>query len=162
MTELARRGVAVEPVVWNAPDADWSALDRVVIRSTWDYHVEPDAYARWVRSFLATPGKLWNPPTAVLGNLDKRYLIDLAGQGVSVVPTPHVPRGESRTLRDILEKHRWDAVIGSPPSRPARAGRGGAGSRPLPRTSRVSPRRRARRTCWCSPTARRSPRMNGR
>jgi glutathione synthase/RimK-type ligase-like ATP-grasp enzyme len=114
VTALARRGVAVEPVVWNALDVDWSALDRIVIRSTWDYHLEPDAYARWLRSFLARPGSLWNPPTAVLGNLDKRYLIDLAGQGVPVVPTAHVPRGEGQTLRDVLEKHRWDEVVVKP------------------------------------------------
>src|SRR5262249_8258301 len=74
---LYRRGIDVEAAVWDEPDVEWARFDRVVIRSTWDFHLRPEAYARWIAAFLDRPQQLWNPPGVVLGNLSKRYLIDL-------------------------------------------------------------------------------------
>src|SRR5437762_7887902 len=71
---LSRRGIDVEAAAWDAPDVDWARFDRVVIRSTWDFHLRPDIYARWIRTFLDRPQQLWNPPAVILGNLGKRYL----------------------------------------------------------------------------------------
>jgi hypothetical protein len=90
---LRRRGVDVHPAVWDAPDVDWFRFDRVVIRSTWDYHLKPGLYAQWVHSFLPTADRLWNPPT-VVASLNKRYLIELAEDGVNVVPTAYVRVGD--------------------------------------------------------------------
>jgi glutathione synthase/RimK-type ligase-like ATP-grasp enzyme len=111
---LARRGVDVRAAAWNVDDVDWARFDRVVIRSTWDYHLEPRAYEAWLRSFLRLPDRLWNPPSVVLANLSKRYLIDLARQGVEVVPTAHVGAGEGQPLRSIIERHGWDEVVIKP------------------------------------------------
>jgi glutathione synthase/RimK-type ligase-like ATP-grasp enzyme len=57
---------------------------------------------------------LWNPPAVILGNLDKRYLIDLAGQGVDVVPTVCVRAGEEQRLGGIIERHAWEDVVVKP------------------------------------------------
>jgi glutathione synthase/RimK-type ligase-like ATP-grasp enzyme len=111
---LGRRGVDVHSAVWDAPDVDWASFDRVVIRSTWDYHLKPDTYERWLRTFLPTPGRLWNPPEAVLANLNKRYLIDLAKAGVNVVPTAYVGHTDVRRLQAILEHHGWDEAVIKP------------------------------------------------
>jgi glutathione synthase/RimK-type ligase-like ATP-grasp enzyme len=111
---LGRRGVDVRSAVWDAPDVDWASFDRVVIRSTWDYHLKPDTYERWLRTFLPTPGRLWNPPEAVLANLNKRYLIDLAKAGVNVVPTAYVGHTDVRRLQMILEHHGWDEAVIKP------------------------------------------------
>src|SRR5262245_58944067 len=72
-------GIDATPVVWDAPNVDWPAFDAVVVRSTWDYYQQKaDKYAAWIVSFKSSPGKLWNPPEAILGNLVKTYLVDLA------------------------------------------------------------------------------------
>jgi len=111
---LGRRGVEVLPAVWDDHDVEWASFDRVIIRSTWDYHLKPGSYERWLRSFLPRPGRLWNPPEVVLANLNKRYLIRLSEQGVGVVPTAYVGSGDGRRLRAILERHGWDEVVIKP------------------------------------------------
>jgi glutathione synthase/RimK-type ligase-like ATP-grasp enzyme len=111
---LRRRDVDVHPVVWDAAGVDWPRFDRVIIRSTWDYHVKSSPYEAWVRSFLSRPNQLWNPPAVVLANLSKRYLIELARQGVNVVPTLCIEAGDGPPLLDIIERHGWDEVVIKP------------------------------------------------
>lgn len=111
---LHRRGVTVQAAIWDSPEVDWSSFDRVIIRSTWDYHLKPPSYERWVRSFLARPDQLWNPPALVLANLNKRYLIELAERGVQIVPTKYVAVGETQSLQAIIESQRWDDVVIKP------------------------------------------------
>ena len=88
--ELRRSGVTVRSAVWDGMDVDWSTFDCVVIRSTWDYHLKLGAYEKWVRSFERAGTRLWNPPEAVLENMNKRYLTVLAGKGINVVPTRYI------------------------------------------------------------------------
>jgi hypothetical protein len=111
---LRRRGIDVHPAVWDAPGVDWPSFDRVVIRSTWDYHLKPGVYGRWIQSFLPMAHRLWNPPAVVLANLNKRYLIELAEQGVNVVPTAYVRVGDGQRLRTLIESHGWDEVVIKP------------------------------------------------
>jgi glutathione synthase/RimK-type ligase-like ATP-grasp enzyme len=111
---LSRRGIDVTATVWDAPDIEWAGFHRVVVRSTWDFHLKPDLYARWIRVFLDRPGQLWNPPPVILGNLDKRYLVDLSGQGIAVVPTACARAGDREALASIIERHAWQDVVIKP------------------------------------------------
>lgn len=79
---LAPLGVGAEPVSWDA-DVDWSRYDLVVIRSTWDYTDRRDEFVAWAESLP----RVLNPAEIIRWNTDKRYLRDLAGAGVPVVPT---------------------------------------------------------------------------
>lgn len=90
---LAARGVHAEPVVWDAHDADWSAYDLVVLRSTWDYPQRRQEFVAWARGV----GALANPADVVEWNTDKRYLAELAAAGLPVVPTTWLAPGESWT-----------------------------------------------------------------
>ncbi|TDC15909.1 ATP-grasp domain-containing protein [Actinomadura bangladeshensis] len=79
---LASLEVEAEPVIWDG-DVDWSRYDLVVIRSTWDYTSRRDAYVAWAESLP----RVLNPAEVIRWNTDKRYLRDLAGAGLPVVPT---------------------------------------------------------------------------
>ncbi|MEU5989342.1 hypothetical protein ABZ806_10210 [Spirillospora sp. NPDC047418] len=79
---LAPLGVEAEPVIWDG-DADWSRYDLVVIRSTWDYTARRDRFVAWAESLP----RVLNPADVIRWNTDKRYLRDLAGAGLPVVPT---------------------------------------------------------------------------
>ncbi|MCA1712302.1 MAG: hypothetical protein LC789_11955 [Actinobacteria bacterium] len=81
---LARAGVAAAGLPWNG-DADWSAYDLVVVRSTWDYLDDYDGYLAWADSVP----RLANPAAVLRWNTDKRYLGRLAAAGVPVVPTAY-------------------------------------------------------------------------
>jgi len=84
---LARRGWQVETVPWNRPGVDWRRYDLVIIRSTWDYQNQADAFLSTLAAIEASGARLENPLAIVRGNMQKTYLRDLAARGVPVVPT---------------------------------------------------------------------------
>ena len=79
---LSERGIAAQWVGWDDPDVDWTD-GLAVVRCTWDYVDRLDDFLTWARS---VPWLL-NGPGVFAWNVDKRYLIELAGAGVPVVPT---------------------------------------------------------------------------
>jgi glutathione synthase/RimK-type ligase-like ATP-grasp enzyme len=111
---LRGRGISVKPAVWSDPLVDWRRFASVVIRSTWDYHLEPERYAAWLRQCAAASVNLWNPPATVLENMNKRYLADLAGAGVDVVAMEYLECARSQSLRGILERHGWSRGVVKP------------------------------------------------
>jgi glutathione synthase/RimK-type ligase-like ATP-grasp enzyme len=86
---LDAAGVAHEVRVWDDPDVDWPAYDRVLVRSCWDYPAKHAAFLAWVRSCRRTA----NPAEVLAWNTDKTYLRDLDAQGVPVIPTEYVAPG---------------------------------------------------------------------
>ena len=111
---LAERGWEVSPRVWDDASVDWAGFDRVVIRSTWWYYEKPDAYRAWLRSFREAPGRLWNPPDAVLANVHKKYLLDLEHAGVPIVPTALARAGDSVDLAGLLAARGWEKAVVKP------------------------------------------------
>jgi hypothetical protein len=99
---LRERGLHPEPVRWDDPAADWQSYDAAVIRSTWDYADNPPAFLAWAdRAGAAT--RLDNAAELVRWNHDKRYLRDLAGAGVPVVPTVYAAPGQAVELPEDRE-----------------------------------------------------------
>ena len=95
---LAARGVRACLATWEAP-RDWAATPLVVLRTPWDYvelHVQ---FLAWARATAAVT-TLVNPLALVEWNMHKRYLAELAGTGVPVVPLTLVSRGASRAEQD--------------------------------------------------------------
>ena len=107
--ELSNLGVEAEIVSWDA-DVDWSMYEAAIIRSTWDYHRRLDEFDHWLTE-VATHTQLWNPAEVIRWNLDKRYLVDLAANGLPIVPSEFVdsrqPNWQQRVMSfgsDIVVK----------------------------------------------------------
>lgn len=83
---LADSGIEHRVEPWDDPSVDWSVFDMVIVRSTWDYHRRLTEFLTWVDA-VDTVTTLANPAAMMRANVDKRYLTDLANDGVSVVPT---------------------------------------------------------------------------
>ena len=112
---LEARGLAAEPAVWNDAAVDWSRYAGVLLRSTWDYHLEPGAFLDWALGLAGRGARLANPPEIVRWNADKRYLLELAARGVRIVPTEYVePAGPFETLAAIAERRGWSEVVVKP------------------------------------------------
>lgn len=79
-------GVDLDYQVWSDPGVRWDDYDLVVVRSTWDYLDHVDDFRMWLDR-TGRFGILHNPAPVVAWNLDKRYLLELAGTGVPVIPT---------------------------------------------------------------------------
>jgi glutathione synthase/RimK-type ligase-like ATP-grasp enzyme len=110
---LIDAGARTRTAVWNAAGADWGAAPRTVIRSTWDYHLQPVAWFDWLAS-ASRVTRLINDPETVRWNSDKRYLLDLRAAGVPIVPTEHVTRGTSVDLAERCAARGWDDVVVKP------------------------------------------------
>jgi O-ureido-D-serine cyclo-ligase len=90
---LARRGVHAEIVAWDDDAAvDWRGYDAAVVRSTWNYVAHYRAFRGWIDRVAAVT-RLVNPREALLWNVHKRYLAELAAAGIAVVPTEVVLHG---------------------------------------------------------------------
>jgi glutathione synthase/RimK-type ligase-like ATP-grasp enzyme len=96
---LAAQGVDARWAAWTDPGVAW---DRglVVLRSTWDYTADRDAFLDWVSSLP----RIANSEDVVRWNTDKVYLRDLAEAGVPTVATMFAAPGETaRFLEDVAE-----------------------------------------------------------
>lgn len=111
---LVARGAEVELLAWDDPAARFDA-DACVVRSTWNYWL-PGSHARflaWIeRTAKAT--RLYNPARVLAWNLHKRYLVELERRGVPVVPTVLLPRGERRSLDDVMRALGSEKVVIKP------------------------------------------------
>jgi hypothetical protein len=110
---LMTAGARVQFTVWNDARSDWSEAARTVVRSTWDYHLHPDAWFSWLDAAGAVT-RLVNPVAVLRWNSRKRYLLDLEAAGVPIVPTLHVDRGGALDLAACLDGRGWRDVVIKP------------------------------------------------
>lgn len=110
---LLARDIEVQAAAWDDPFADWSMIDLCLLRSTWDYHHRCQDFLLWARHVAAVT-RLWNPLPAVRWNAHKRYLRDLAGNGVATVPTQWLNAGLPADLPTLLEANSWSMAVIKP------------------------------------------------
>lgn len=92
LAALAERGLSAQWLAWDDPAT--ASADVVILRATWDYIDRLDEFLAWT---TGVP-RLLNAPAVVAWNTDKRYLADLAADGVPVVPSVFVAPGEQVEL----------------------------------------------------------------
>lgn len=88
MASLRRLSIEPTACIWNDPRVDWAAFDAVLIRSTWDYFKHYPAFRQWLDQL---PIPTINNKDLLRWNSDKSYLLDLAEQGVDIIPTLITP-----------------------------------------------------------------------
>jgi hypothetical protein len=81
--------------VWDDESVNWSAYDRVVLRSVWDYSRRVTEFLDWCQ--MVGPGRLRNRPELVAFSADKQYLAQLSAPSV---PTTFVGPGEAAPVLD--------------------------------------------------------------
>jgi glutathione synthase/RimK-type ligase-like ATP-grasp enzyme len=96
---------------WDDHAAPWREAPLVVVRSTWDYIHRLDAFLSWADALGA---RLVNPAPMLRWNAHKGYLVELAGEGLPVVPTELVRVGEPTTLEEVLVETGWRDVVVKP------------------------------------------------
>ncbi len=89
---FAARGVDTEVVAWEDASIDWRGFDAALVRSPWNYVARFRGFRAWIDR-VAAETRLLNPREAILWNLHKRYLAELAGDGIAVVATEVVLHG---------------------------------------------------------------------
>ncbi|MDP3967154.1 MAG: hypothetical protein Q8Q02_02655 [Nocardioides sp.] len=84
LAACAARGLDARWVVWDDPTVAWADADLVAVRSTWDYETRREEFLEWARG---VGPRLLNGADVFTWNTDKRYLVELSGAGLPVVPT---------------------------------------------------------------------------
>jgi len=110
--ELSKRGVDVRAIAWDTDEAI-PQLEAFVVRSPWNYHLHPTAFAHWIdRAARIAP--VYNDPATIRWNAHKGYLLDLQAVGVRVAPTVLCRAGERHNLDAIMREHQWYEVVVKP------------------------------------------------
>ncbi|MCV7422886.1 hypothetical protein H7K45_20250 [Mycobacterium yunnanensis] len=91
---LRARGLHAHWLAWDDPKT--LEADLVIPRATWDYTERLEEFLTWTRRVP----QLLNTPAVLAWNTDKRYLDDLRGAGVPVVPSAFFGPGEPVTVPD--------------------------------------------------------------
>jgi glutathione synthase/RimK-type ligase-like ATP-grasp enzyme len=121
---LGELGLDPELRIWNDPTVRWTGYDAVLIRTIWDYHKHYADYLAWLDQLDRLRVPAINDTTLQRWNSDKRYLLELAGRGVDIVPTRVADRNGLRDVlgsmpgRDVVDKPTvsataWRAVRGT-------------------------------------------------
>ncbi|WP_395306741.1 hypothetical protein V4U86_14790 [Mycobacterium sp. AMU20-3851] len=91
---MRARGLQVQWKSWDDPAT--LQADLVVLRATWDYSERLDEFLTWTRAVR----NLLNPADLVAWSTDKHYLLDLAEDGLPIVPTWYFPVGAPVLIPD--------------------------------------------------------------
>ena len=128
---LAAAGIDATVLAWEDPAVDWDAPIPTILRSTWNYSLQLDAFLAWIDR-VARAAPLFNPPPIVRANAHKRYLLELASRGVPTVPTQLVPKGLGGADLGWSTGQDWERLV----IKPAVAG-GSLGCRVFDRDERA-------------------------
>jgi hypothetical protein len=109
---MVRHGLEVLPVVWTEPVPE--GLEALVLRSTWDYHLRLPEFLGWLDTVETRGPRLWNHPSTVRRNVDKKYLLEVEARGVPIVPTRHLARGSTLALPELLRDAGWSEAVVKP------------------------------------------------
>jgi glutathione synthase/RimK-type ligase-like ATP-grasp enzyme len=111
---LTQRNIQAEPAIWNDPSRKWSSYDAIVIRSCWDYHLQPGKFLHWIADLEALNVAVFNSADIIRWNSDKTYLRDLETKGIAVVPTLWPEPGCPISLNDTLREMAWPKAVVKP------------------------------------------------
>ena len=74
-------------IPWDSTSINWDDFDAVIIRSTWDYQQKEKQFFKTLQSIEASTAILHNSLDTVKWNVNKRYLLELEREDVSIIPT---------------------------------------------------------------------------
>jgi len=84
---FAQCGWEATEISWRNTEVNWDTFDAVIIRSTWDYQQDPEAFFEVLQEINQSSAHLENSLNTVKWNIDKNYLRDLERQGIEIVPS---------------------------------------------------------------------------
>ena len=111
---LREAGVESQPAVWSDARVDWRGFDLLVMRTPWDYFVRLDEFRAWLEARIASGARLCNSSDILVWNFDKRYLLELAAAGVSVIPSIVVTQGEHPDIVALARAQGWEEIVIKP------------------------------------------------
>ena len=111
---LTAEGHTIEAAPWDDEAIDWTRYQAVIIRSTWNYHMHPEAFRKWLDRLRSYQLLVCNPIDILEWNMDKSYLADLQQKEVPLPDTLFFEAGSSPDLENILSTKGWSKAVIKP------------------------------------------------
>jgi len=107
---FAARGMTVQDVSWDDPEAGWSSYGAVIIGTTWDYW---DRQAEFLAALerIQAATRLYNPAELVRWNIHKTYLRDLEARGARIIPTVWLDKADAASAAAAFDTLRADDLV---------------------------------------------------
>ena len=84
---LGELGWECDFIPWDSTSINWDDFDAVIIRSTWNYQQKEKLFFKTLQSIEASSATLYNSLDTVKWNINKRYLLELERENISIIPT---------------------------------------------------------------------------
>lgn len=111
---LQQFGWQIDSVPWRKDNIDWAQYDAVLIRTTWDYHSDPEKFLQKLEEISSSGTLLLNPLDLVTWNIHKTYLFDLEQKGIRIVPSLWPQRIDREQLYFALDDFGSNEIIVKP------------------------------------------------
>jgi hypothetical protein len=111
---LRRLGWTVEDVAWKNKSVDYDQFELVVVRSTWDYQEDAEAFLACLKTIDDSSAALENAFELLSWNLSKQYLRDLEAKGVAILPTLWHERFEQAAVYSAFDYFDCEQLIIKP------------------------------------------------
>jgi hypothetical protein len=107
---FAERGLQVEDVCWDDPNADWSGYAAAIIGTTWDYWDRHEEFLSQLEQ-IERQTRLFNSAALVRWNSRKTYLRDLESKGAKLIPTLWIDAPDEVSARAAFETLGADDLV---------------------------------------------------
>ncbi len=104
-------GMECEMLAWDDQNASVEGWDAIIIRSTWNYYLDPEGFRAWLKK-ASLASRLFNPEPVVSENLHKKYLLELEARGLPIVPTLLMAKGQVDLAS--LQETGWSDIVIKP------------------------------------------------
>lgn len=110
---LIEAGHSCDVVAWDDPELDLTPYDAVLVRATWNYAQNLDAFRAWVAN-TSKQTTLINPAGTIEWNLHKGYLRELEAAGIPIIPTMFYDRATTASISDVCSSRGWECIVIKP------------------------------------------------
>jgi hypothetical protein len=109
---LEHLGCKVNRSSWDS-DFDWGSTKIAILRSVFDYFYRIEEFIHWLET-AKEKTQLLNSFELVKWNFDKHYLQDLSANDIPICFTEFVPKGDKRSLNEIIDTYKWPKIVIKP------------------------------------------------
>ena len=107
---FAARGLTIEDVSWDDPDADWAGYGAAIIGTTWDYWDRQEEFLSTLAR-IESETRLYNPVSLIRWNIHKSYLRDLEKEGARIIPTVWLDRADANNVAAAFAKLQAEDLV---------------------------------------------------
>jgi len=111
---LKSKGLDIHLEVWTNKNINWADYDLVLIKAPWDYHENITDFYNWLEKLKQLNIPLINPYDIIRWNSDKRYLKDIADEGLSIIPTLFIEKNSTLQLASYFQHLNSEKLIIKP------------------------------------------------